>query len=321
MVEVLEKTEDKTEDKQTTFGKFGLSSLFGDQQPKEEANIERETEPESDTEFLSVPTSRVSTGNFQPRTEFDATSLKELSDSIAKNGILQPIVVRRKFGGEFEIIAGERRWRAAKLLNLENIPVLVKQLPDKEVFELAIIENVQRQDLNPLEEAYAYRRLLGEFGYTQDDLARTVGKSRSHIANLLRLLSLPEKIKNLLRESKISMGHARALLSAKEPEELAERIVSQGLSVRQVEEINNGDFDDSSVLDLGNTISEEGTSSAAKAKATKSSDIVALEGIIARNLGSKVAIKSKGSKGEIKIKYKNLEELDNLIAKLGGTTA
>lgn len=318
MVDTLNKTEE-TQEKQTTFGKFGLSNLFGDQPPKQiEPEPVTNNSSEGNVEFLSVPTHRVTVGNFQPRTEFDAVALKELSDSIAKNGILQPVVVRRKFGGEFEIIAGERRWRAAKLLNLEHIPVLVRQLPDKEVFELAIIENVQRQDLNPLEEAYAYRRLLGEFGYTQDDLARTVGKSRSHIANLLRLLSLPEKIKTFLREDKISMGHARALLSASNPEELAERTVAEGLSVRQIEEINNGTFEEPSVTSFTPTEAVKAVEASAT-KEKKSSDIIALEQILARNLGSKVAIKSKGKKGEIKIKYKTLEELDALLQKLGAT--
>lgn len=312
MTEVIEKEE--TRSKQSSFGKFGLSSLFGD------SNTDIETydnSPASNladgSEFLSIPTSRITTGNFQPRTEFDQTALKELADSIAKNGIIQPIVVRRKSGGEFEIIAGERRWRAAKMLNLENIPVLVKQLEDKEVFELAIIENVQREDLNPLEEAYAYRRLLGEFGYTQDDLARTVGKSRSHIANLLRLLSLPEEIKTFVREGKISMGHARALLVSKNPEELAQRIISEGLTVRQVEEINSDSLSDIAVH------VPENTSEAAKTKPAKTGDVIALEEMLSNSLSAKVSIKAKGKRGEIKIKYKNLEELDNLLAKLGAS--
>lgn len=331
MVEVLEKQEERIQaetptttqkstekaTEKTSFGKFGLSSLFGDSTPREEAP---EAETEKDSEYLSVPTTRISVGNFQPRTNFDATSLKELSESIAKNGILQPIIVRKKFGGEFEIIAGERRWRAAKLLNLQYVPVIVRQLPDKEVFELAIVENVQRQDLSPLEEAYAYRRLLGEFGYTQDDLARTVGKSRSHIANLLRLLSLPEKIKNLLSEGKITMGHARSLLAAPNPEELANQIVEQGLSVRQVEEIVSGDSDLYINKDVSfdySTGSSDAKTASSPNKSGKTTDILALEEILQRNLGSKVDIKSKGKKGEIKIKYKSLEELDSLLAKLG----
>lgn len=292
--------------------KLGLSALFGDHANK--AEKEKET---LDKEFRHVPTSKLSVSNFQPRTEFDATSLKELSDSIAKSGIIQPIVVRHKFAGEYEIIAGERRWRAAKLLNLDTVPVIIKRLADKEVFELAIIENVQRKDLNPLEEAYAYRRLLGEFGYTQDDLARTVGKSRSHIANLLRLLSLPEKVKTLLTEGKLTMSHARTLLNAPDPQALAMRIIEEGLSVRQVEEIAAGKeitFGQKDALQ-----EEDGKPSAntnTKSK-HKNADIVALEEILNRSLGSPVDIKSTGKKGEIRIKYTTLEELDNLLRKLG----
>lgn len=302
MVETTERT--------YSFGKIGrgLTSLISE--PKEE-EVAQKPEPEN-TGSRTVSIERIKPSQFQPRTEFDATALAELSASIAKSGIIQPIVVRSKNRDEYEIIAGERRWRASKMAGLQQVPIVIRQLSDREVIELALVENIQRRDLNPLEEAYGYRRLLGEFGYTQDDLSRVMGKSRSHIANLLRLLSLPEKVKNLVVEGQLSMSHARALIGYEEAEELAKKIIEFGLSVRETE----------IMVQQGNSMLPENEgkkakgASKAKKKLSKSSDVVAIEEMLSRNLSAFVDIRAKGKKGEIRIKYKNLEELDNILGKI-----
>ncbi len=167
----------------------------------------------------SVPSGKLHAGKYQPRTRFDETMLSELADSIRKNGMMQPIIVRpsAKQSGKFEIVAGERRWRAAKIAGLDQLPVIVREITDQQALELALVENIQRQDLSPLEEAAGYQRLIEEFNYTQEELAGTVGKSRSHIANLLRLLALPDEVKQMLDSGKLTMGHARALLNAPDP--------------------------------------------------------------------------------------------------------
>lgn len=310
MVETTERT--------YSFGKIGrgLSSLITD--PKNDSKAEPVTNTQANPAFEPenlglrlVSVELIKPSQYQPRTEFNKEALQELSASIAKSGIIQPIVVRSRSRNEFEIIAGERRWRAAKMAGLQQVPIVIRQLSDREVIEVAIVENVQRRDLNPLEEAYGYRRLLGEFGYTQDDLSRVMGKSRSHIANLLRLLSLPEKVKNLLVEEKLSMSHARALIGYEEAEELAKKIVEFGLSVRETEIMVQQGVD--------NMPDSQSPAKAKKAtkKASKSADVIALEEMLMRNLNAKVEIAAKGKKGEIRIKYKNLEELDNILAKIG----
>jgi ParB family chromosome partitioning protein len=310
MVETTERT--------YSFGKIGrgLSSLITE--PKNDSKAEPVTNTQANPAFEPenlglrlVSVELIKPSQYQPRTEFNKEALQELSASIAKSGIIQPIVVRSRSRNEFEIIAGERRWRAAKMAGLQQVPIVIRQLSDREVIEVAIVENVQRRDLNPLEEAYGYRRLLGEFGYTQDDLSRVMGKSRSHIANLLRLLSLPEKVKNLLVEEKLSMSHARALIGYEEAEELAKKIVEFGLSVRETEIMVQQGVD--------NMPDSQSPAKAKKAtkKASKSADVIALEEMLMRNLNAKVEIAAKGKKGEIRIKYKNLEELDNILAKIG----
>lgn len=279
-----------------------------------------------------VSTHRLMASKFQPRTEFEDEGLKELADSISKSGIIQPIIVRPKSDGNYEIIAGERRWRAAKMIQLPSVPVVIKEIADKDVMEMAIIENVQRQDLKPLEEAQAYRRLLGEFGYTQDDLARTVGKSRSHITNLLRLLSLPEAVKTMLNNGLLTMGHARALLGCPEPSLLAEKILAEDLSVRQTEQLAQGVILQSTQkiqvtpdqiineIKLNKEISKQGRVASKARLAKQSLDISELKDIerdLSENLNSKVSIKSSGRSGEIKIAYQSLEQLDWLLQKLG----
>jgi len=279
-----------------------------------------------------IPTHKLQASKFQPRTEFEDGNLKELADSISKSGIIQPIIVRPRSDGNYEIIAGERRWRAAKLIQLPSVPVVIKEIADKDVMEMAIIENVQRQDLRPLEEAQAYRRLLGEFGYTQDDLARTVGKSRSHITNLLRLLSLPEAVKNMMNSGLITMGHARTLLGCPDPTLLAEKILAEDLSVRQAEQLAQGVIQQSAQrmettpekiieeMKRNKAISRQ-VKENAKAReqrgALDNSELRDIEKDLSQNLNAEVAIKSSGRKGEIKISYQSLEQLDWLLQKLG----
>lgn len=261
-------------------------------------------------------------GKFQPRTRFSDEQLNELAVSIRKNGIMQPIIVRpvwRDGKAAYEIVAGERRWRAAGIAGLEAIPAIVREISDQQALELALIENVQRADLTPLEEAAGYQRLLEEFSYTQDELSSVVGKSRSHIANLLRLLTLPVEIKTLMDEGKLSMGHARALLNAKNATEIAQMAVAKDLSVRQVEALARG----------GIPQPGQGTSRASQprahaprsgnADAPKDPDIIGLEMTISESLGMSVSIDDRGQSGEVVIIYESLTQLDELLRRLGGS--
>ena len=218
--------------------------------------------------------------------------------------MLQPLIVRTKKGSDkYEIVGGERRWRASQLAGLKEVPVIIKELTDKEALEVALIENLQRQDLNALEEAEGYRRLMDEFANTQEELAQAVGKSRSHIANTLRLLALPDKVKNMLEKGSLTSGHARALLTAKEPVALAEIIVEKGLNVRQTEKL-----------------AQENTPKKKRAVSVKKSDkqeeCDSLAENLSRILGIKVQIKSKSVGGELILNYETLEQLDTLIRKL-----
>ncbi len=255
----------------------------------------------------SLVLSQMMPGKYQPRTRFDDAQLAELSASIAKHGIMQPILVRPLSSGRYEIVAGERRWRAAKLAGLQRVPVIIRELTDKQALELAIVENVQRQDLGPLEEALGYQRLIEEFDYTQEELASVVGKSRSHITNLLRLQGLPDEVKEMLDAGKISMGHARALLTAENPVALAQEIVKNGLSVREAETYSKG---------AGKTTGKKSSSKASTAKG-KDEDILALEASLSDSLGVKVAINDRGQSGEIVLSYDSLSQLDEILRRLG----
>lgn len=244
----------------------------------------------------------------QPRKIFDRDDLEELAASIRDKGVLQPILVRShpKEDGVWQIIAGERRWRAAQLARLTEAPIIVKEMDDVAVFEVAIIENVQRADLNPLEEADAYRTLMERFGRTQDAVAGVVGKSRSHVANILRLLQLPEGVLQHVRTGKLSAGHARALITAPDPVTLADQIVSEGLNVRQAEALARRAAEGPRGRKPGSAASGgEG-----------SADVAALEQDLADALGLRVQLADRGGKGELTITYGNLEQLDDLCRRL-----
>ena len=241
-----------------------------------------------------------------PRRRFHDEELGELAASIKEKGILQPILVRGVAGkaDHFEIVAGERRWRAAQKAGLREVPVLVMQIGDREALEIAIVENVQRTDLNPLEESAGYESLMEEFKYTQNDLARVVGKSRSHVANTLRLQKLPASVKRYLADGKLTAGHARALLGHEDPEGLAKMIVEQGLSVREAE------------ARAQERPVARGKQTRRRAKAAKSPDIRALERRLSDALGLAVEIVQRGAGGELRVRYKSLEQFEALSRKL-----
>lgn len=245
----------------------------------------------------------------QPRKHFDETDLSELASSIKTHGVLQPILVRPIAGGRFEIVAGERRWRAAQRAGLHAIPAVVRDLNELEVVEIAIVENVQRTDLNPIEEAQGFQALIDRFGRTQEDIAEAVGKSRPHIANMLRLLKLPDDIQEMVRDGRLSSGHARAILTAPDSHGLAMKAISEGLSVREVERLAQQAKDE-----------KHGprTTPAAQAAAAKSADTRALEQSLSNALGLDVVIAEKGEAGEVKICYKSLAQLDEVIRRLRG---
>ena len=258
---------------------------------------------------IRVPIERLVANPNQPRRSFEQADLEDLASSIREKGILQPLIVRMTNGGKYEIVAGERRWRAAQLAQLHEVPVLVREFDDAEVLEVAIIENIQRADLNAMEEAAGFRQLMDSFGHTQEKLAEALGKSRSHIANLLRLLTLPKDVQALLREGKLTAGHARALITAQNPSELARQVVKEGLSVRMTER-------------LAKTVEGEAGGSRTKTgKATgqsKDADTRALESDLAGILRMGVSIEHEpgGESGRVVITYRSLDQLDELCGKL-----
>lgn len=297
----------------------GLSALMGEEG---DAPVSRPSGAAKNTRngnFMELPVSALRGGKYQPRSNFRLEQLQELADSIAQNGIMQPILVRPiDNDGNYEIVAGERRWRAAKIADLKTVPVIVRELSDKLALELAIVENIQRADLSPVEEAAGFQRLIEEFDYTQEELSETVGKSRSHVANLLRLLSLPDEIKEMLDNGDITMGHARALLGSKDAIQLAEDVVRKGLNVRQTEALTRRDPN----KPIGRP--RKGTNAPSNAargmsQGQKDPDIIALEETLSENLGLKVSIDDHGSNGLIGIEYTTLEQLDDILRRLGGS--
>jgi ParB family chromosome partitioning protein len=250
----------------------------------------------------SLPLAALKPGRFNPRRNFSDAQLQELAASIRERGLVQPLVVRPSATDidTYEIVAGERRWRAAQLANLHQVPVVVRELTDQEAVEIAIIENVQREDLNAIEEGEGYRLLMDGHGYTQEDLAKVIGKSRSHLANTLRLLKLPDSVQELLRAGKLSAGHARALIGRDDAAQLAARIVKDGLTVRDVEALTQ----------------DRGTGKTKRQK-SKDADTKAAEAELGEALGLGVEIrKGKGEKGELRIRYATLDQLEDIRHRL-----
>jgi len=285
----------------------GLAALIGDAAAEE--GLYEAPAPGND---LPIEMIRANANN--PRRNFHEDALEELAQSIQENGLIQPLVVRPLEGmeGNYEIVAGERRWRAAQLAQLHKVPVVIRDLTDSEALEIAIVENVQRTDLNPVEESEGYRRLMDEFSYTQEQLSKVIGKSRSHVANTLRLVSLPDKVKQYLADGLITAGHARALIPAENPVSLATEIVQKGLSVRDAEALaKRGEIDTSSPKKAQKPTAD---------RVVKDADTLALEKDLADTLGLPVSIdhqgKSGGQTGVLKVSYRTLEQLDEVCRRL-----
>lgn len=282
----------------------GLSALMADVAPEADGRISSEPRRPD----LTVPIEKLQANPDQPRRRFAQEQLDELAASVKEKGIIQPLIVRSIAGGQYEIVAGERRWRAAQMAQLHDIPVIIREFDDTEVLEVAIIENIQRADLNAVEEAAGFKQLMDRFGHTQEKLAEALGKSRSHIANLLRLLSLPMDVQTLVIEGKLSAGHARALITAEDPSELAKQVVRDGLSVRATEALvkKQQGGPDKPALKSRNL------------NAGKDADTRALEKDLSAILAMKVTINHKpGSEtGQVVLSYENLDQLDDLCAKL-----
>jgi ParB-like partition proteins len=281
----------------------GLAALIGEiDQPVAAAAEKAPVRPDR-----LVPIEHVTRNPANPRRAFDNSELEELAASIRKHGIVQPVVVRSRGADRFEIIAGERRWRAAQMAGLIEIPVIVRDVDDRTALEIAIVENVQRSDLNPLEEALGYEQLIAQYNYTQNDLGEVIGKSRSHVANSLRLLKLPQEVRDMLASGALSAGHARAIASTSDPVRLARLIVEKGLSVREAEKLAQTDGETPAAPKLE------------KKHVLKDPDTVALERNLSDVLGLKVELDHKGQTGQVRISYKSLEQLENLCRLLGAS--
>ncbi len=287
----------------------GLSALMADVTAEPTASVEANAPRRAD---ILVPIEKIVPNPDQPRRSFTEEQLDELAASIREKGVIQPLIVRERPGisGEYEIVAGERRWRAAQIAQLHELPVLVRDFNDTEVLEVAIIENIQRADLNPIEEAAGYRQLMDRFGHTQEKMAEALSKSRSHIANLLRLLQLPEVVQEMLQKGELTTGHARALITTDDPVTLAQKVAKQGLSVRDTERLVRAAAQ-----------GDKPQSVAKPAVAEKDADTKALEGDLSAALGMKVAINHKPNQesGQITIKYDSLDQLDELCRILSAT--
>ena len=275
----------------------GLAALIGDVGVETHAAERMRSQRRVPIEFV-----RANPRN--PRKLFSEAELEDLSVSIRERGIIQPIVVRSRGSDAYEIIAGERRWRAAQRAGLHEVPIVVVEANDGEALELAIIENVQRTDLNPLEEATGYQVLAAEFNHSQDEIAKIVGKSRSHVANTLRLLKLPDTVKAFINAGKLSAGHARALINQPDPEAVAREIVAKGLNVRQVEALGQ------------EKAAAAGKPAKSRTRTQKDSDTVALEKRLSDALGLVVTIDHRGQGGVLQIRYRDLDQLDDVIRRL-----
>lgn len=290
-------------DKKRGLGR-GLSALMADVSEVNDAERARSISDQQ------IPIERIRPNPNQPRKRFDAAPLDDLVASIKEKGVLQPLIVRPS-GDGYEIVAGERRWRAAQQAQLHSLPALVRDFSDIEVLEVAIIENIQRADLNAVEEAAGYRQLMDKFGHTQDKLASALGKSRSHIANLLRLLTLPQIIQDYVSEGTLSAGHARALITASDPEGLAKKVIAGGLSVRATE----------ALVKKAEAPDRSGPKTGSRSSITKDADTRALEDDLSAATGVKVTLTHKpdGESGEMTLKYDTLEQLDDLCRRLSAS--
>ncbi len=310
----------------------GLSALIS------ERKIDINSISEANGKRAELQLQDVFPSRFQPRIVFNQEELVELSESIKRNGVVQPILVRKRQGQGYEIIAGERRWRASKLANLSKIPAIILDVDDRAAMEIALVENIQRQNLNALEEAEGYKRLINEFNYTQEQLADVVGKSRSHITNLLRLLGLPDAVKDMLNDGDISAGHARAILAAPNQEEAAKIVVNKNYSVRQTENLvkrltaESGAFivrkksysrkkknDDVIAINVvENFVISEGENQveAISSVKEKEPEIIMMEQEISEKSGLQVEINNQDEAGEVVIKYSSMEELNRILFKL-----
>nr|WP_298095351.1 ParB/RepB/Spo0J family partition protein [uncultured Shinella sp.] len=277
----------------------GLAALIGemDQLPAADIGARPAVNPDR-----LVPIEFVGRNPRNPRRYFDESELQDLASSIRQHGIVQPVVVRTTADNRFEIIAGERRWRAAQLAGLIEIPVIIRDVDDRTALEIAIVENVQRSDLNPLEEAMGYELLIADHGYTQNDLGEIIGKSRSHVANSLRLLKLPEPVRDMLASGSLSAGHARALIPTSDPIALAKAVVAKGMSVRDAEKLAQNDIKAQSDPNHGQ----------AAPKDVKDADTLALERTLSDVLGLDVTVNHKGTGGQLRIAYKTLEQLEEI---------
>ncbi len=287
----------------------GLAALIGDDL-SEESVIEAAREAGGAKGLKMIPIADLSPNPHNPRHVFDEAQLRELARSIGEKGVLQPIVARpTDEPGHYEIVAGERRWRAAQKAGVHEIPVVIREMSEAEALEVALIENIQRSDLNALEEAMGYAQLMEQFGYTQQQLADTLGKSRSHIANTMRLLGLPEDVKAMIAAGELSAGHARALIATGDPSGLAKKIAKLGLSVREAEKLSREEGREA----------HQAKGGGAKAPETKSADVRALENRLEEALGLTVDVTDKGRKGgRVTITYKTLDQLEDICRRLMG---
>jgi len=286
----------------------GLQALLGEQAAVPAAPAGEAAPARSGGGVREIEIGRIRPNPEQPRVQFKEETIDELADSIAERGILQPILLR-PHGDGFEIVAGERRWRAAQRARLHTIPAIVREIDDSTAAEIALIENVQREDLNAIEEAEGYRQLIERHGHTQENIAKLVHKSRSHVANLLRLLDLPDFVRQSLLRGDISMGHARAVATATDPEALTREVIAKGLSVRQAEERAR------SAKSAAGADPARANSRSAK---SLDADVVALERQLGDTLGLKVAIANNGSKGTVTLHYSSLDQLDMVCQRLSG---
>lgn len=306
-------------DKPSRLGK-GLSAIFADEDPNA---------PENSGQPRTLPIEQIHPAKNQPRKVFNETELDELAASIKEKGVLQPILVRPHptLPKAYEIVAGERRWRASQKARLHEVPVIIRDIKDQEALEVALIENIQRADLSPLEEAETFQQLLRDYKYQQDELAETLGKSRAHINNMLRLNQLPDTVKELLRQNTLTAGHARALLAAKNPLGLANEVIKGGLSVRQTENLaklshteeSGGTEEVRTEARIAMPTAARKGSARAKSRAAvvkKDADIESLEREVSSWLGLKVKLMPKGTGGKIAIEYKTLDQLEEVLKRL-----